>query len=125
MRSSRPAFARRSTCEYVARHPNPSACPNGSIPATSTRSSQRNASMLLTPGPRALPPRPLTTTTHHAPSPASTVLCGLFVPRCVPVSCPLLSWSCSSLSVLCSAFLSLDHFVRPLIPDLDVFQGLD
>src|SRR4051812_24511364 len=104
-------------CEYVALRPSPNARPNGSIPATSSRSSHRNASTLRHPGPRALPPRPVTADHHPAPavsaalapSPGSlaaplAVLCAVLPSLLLPFSLLLF------LSFRLSGLVSLDHF---------------
>src|SRR4051812_43527922 len=112
-------------CEYVALRPNPNARPNGSIPATSSRSTHRNACTLRHPGPRDLPPRPLTP--HHPPGPALVPRLPLspglssFFPAVLPLPLPLLL----SLSFSRSSVVSVDHFARPLIPHHRSLGGLD
>src|SRR4051794_34692234 len=98
------------------RQPNPSACPNGSRPATSTRDSHRNASMLRGPGPRAFPPRPLIVAPLMAPA---FRLLAVPAGRClslVPLRLALLILS--PFFWCLGSVLLFDQVVRPLIPDL-------
>src|SRR5690242_13868669 len=86
---------------------------NGSMPATSTRASQRNASMLLGPGPRARPRPPWTLIARLSLLRYTLVPACLLLPlfRFAPLSGPLpfsspAPWplpflSLSSLSILC------------------------
>ena len=86
-RSTRPAPASRSTCEYVARRPHPIAKPSGSRPATSNRATHANASRLLGPGPppypsRPPPHRPAASPPHHRSSPARRTSPSHLPPSC-------------------------------------------
>src|SRR3954447_13511867 len=99
------------------RQPNPSACPSGSRPATSTRDSHRNASMLRGPGPRAFPPRPLIPVPPMARAFRSlAVSAGRY--WCLAVLLMLVLLFLLS-GFWCLGFVLLfDQVVRPLIPDL-------